>query len=153
MPHHNRPTNSTAMATIYSHLSKAEQNLIEVATKTIEAIPVSEDYSVGSAALAEDGRIFTGINVYHFTGGPCAELVVLGVAAMAGPPKLTHIVAVGNQGRMILSPCGRCRQVLGDLHPDIKAIVRVADGSVRVEKVQDLLPARYVIPDTTVESI
>ncbi|KAK2861421.1 hypothetical protein FQN49_004215 [Arthroderma sp. PD_2] len=131
-----------------AHLTEAEQNLIEVATKVISAIPVSEDYSVASAALAEDGRIFTGINVYHFTGGPCAELVVLGVAATAGPPKLTHIVAIGNQRRMVLSPCGRCRQVLCDLHPGIKAIVRDSDGTVRVEGVQDLLPARYVQDDT-----
>ncbi|KAM5468200.1 hypothetical protein MauCBS54593_004941 [Microsporum audouinii] len=137
----------------YTHLSPAEQNLIEVATKTIAAIPVSDDYSVASAALAEDGRIFTGINVYHFTGGPCAELVVLGVAATAGPPKLTHIVAMGNEGRMVLSPCGRCRQVLCDLHPGIKAIVRDTDGTVKVEKVEDLLPARYLIPDPTVERL
>lgn len=98
---------------------------------------------MASAALAEDGRIFTGVNVHHFTGGPCAELVVLGVAAAAGPPKLTHIVAVANEGRGVINPCGRCRQVLVDLHPGIKVIVNDG-GASKVVGVKDLLPVMYL---------
>ncbi|KAL4733176.1 hypothetical protein BDV11DRAFT_200543 [Aspergillus similis] len=76
-------------------LTTEETALVETATMTINSIPVSEDYSVASAATSSDGRIFTGVNVYHFTGGPCAELVVMGVAAVAGATQLTRIVAVG----------------------------------------------------------
>ncbi|RJE21730.1 blasticidin-S deaminase, partial [Aspergillus sclerotialis] len=119
-------------------LTSSETNLVNLAIKAITQIPKSEDYSVSSAALSEDGQIFTGINVYHFTGGPCAELVTLGVAALAGPPKLTLIVAVSNDGR-ILSPCGRCRQVLRDLHPGIKVIVP-KEGGPEVVGIDDLLP-------------
>lgn len=125
-------------------LTSSETNLINLAIKTITQIPKSEDYSVSSVALSEDGQIFTGINVYHFTGGPCAELVTLGVAALAGPPKLTHIVAVGNDGR-ILSPCGRCRQVLRDLHPGIRVIVPM-EGGPEVVGIDDLLPYAYFPP-------
>lgn len=85
---------------------------------------------VGAAALSADGHtIFTGINVTHFNGGPCAELVVLGQAAAGGcgvPGALTHMVAVRNDGRTVLSPCGRCRQVLMDLQPDIRVVVDTA---------------------------
>lgn len=35
------------------------------------------------AALGLNGNIYTGVNNHHFNGGPCAELVVLGVAASA----------------------------------------------------------------------
>lgn len=67
----------------------------------------------------------------HFNGGPCAELVVLGTAAAGGcgtPGTLTHMVAVRNDGVTVLSPCGRCRQVLMDLHPDIRVVVDTRTG-------------------------
>ncbi|KAL2857378.1 cytidine deaminase-like protein [Aspergillus pseudoustus] len=123
-------------------LTAEEVALVETATSTINSIPLSEDYSVSSAALAADGRVFTGVNVYHFTGGPCAELVVLGVAAAAGASNLTHIVAVGNAGRGILSPCGRCRQILIDLQPGIHVIVG-QNGSERSVPIAELLPSWY----------
>lgn len=36
------------------------------------------------------------------------------------------MVAVRNDGVTVLSPCGRCRQVLMDLHPGIRVIVDTA---------------------------
>ncbi|KAL4871469.1 hypothetical protein BDV12DRAFT_28965 [Aspergillus spectabilis] len=120
-------------------LTAKEADLVEAATTTINSIPISEDYSVASTALSSDGRVFSGVNVYHFTGGPCAELVVLGVAAAAGAAQLTHIVAVGNNDRGVLSPCGRCRQVLLDLQPGIQVIV--GDRSVPIA---ELLPSSYL---------
>nr|QBF54085.1 cumate repressor/P2A/BlastR fusion protein [Cloning vector PBQB-MWTGFP] len=131
-------------ATMAKPLSQEESTLIERATATINSIPISEDYSVASAALSSDGRIFTGVNVYHFTGGPCAELVVLGTAAAAAAGNLTCIVAIGNENRGILSPCGRCRQVLLDLHPGIKAIVKDSDGQPTAVGIRELLPSGYV---------
>ncbi|KAH8705988.1 putative cytidine deaminase [Talaromyces proteolyticus] len=125
-------------------LSTAEADLIKQAESIIDNIPVSDIHSVASAAISSDGKSFTGVNVYHFTGGPCAELVVLGIAAAAGVSKLTHIVAVANEKRGILSPCGRCRQVLYDLQPDIKVIVAESDGGgPRAVPITDLLPYAY----------
>ncbi|KAF7596144.1 hypothetical protein BBP40_003043 [Aspergillus hancockii] len=127
-------------------LTPQETTLLATATKTINSIKPSDTHSVASAALSADGRIFTGVNVYHFTGGPCAELVVLGTAAAAGAENLTHIVAVADD-RHILSPCGRCRQVLFDLWPGMKVIVfdreRDRPGVVGVG---DLLPFAYSWP-------
>ncbi|KAL4918991.1 thioredoxin-like protein [Aspergillus aurantiobrunneus] len=125
-------------------LTAEEVALVESATTTINSIPDSEDHSVASAARASDGRVFVGVNVYHFTGGPCAELVVLGIAAAAGGGQLTHIVAVGNHDRGILSPCGRCRQVLLDLQPGIQAIVGGEHGAQSVP-IAALLPHVPVI--------
>lgn len=125
-------------------LTPEEINLIEIARATINAIPKSDTHSVASAALSANGQVFTGVNVFHFTGGPCAELVVLGVAAGAGTPRLSHIVAVGEDGGdgVIISPCGRCRQVLHDLHPGIRAIVR-RGGEVKSVSIDELLPYAY----------
>jgi cytidine deaminase len=71
-------------------------------------------------------------------------MTVLGNAAAAGVKELTHIVAVGNEGRGILNPCGKCRQVLFDYHPNIKVVVKEkgAEGQKTVE-VRSLLPYLY----------
>ncbi|KAK7702655.1 hypothetical protein SLS64_009618 [Diaporthe eres] len=109
-------------------------SLLAAAHATIAKVdPTNQTtHQVGAAALSADGHtIFTGINVTHFNGGPCAELVVLGTAAAGGcgtPGTLTHMVAVRNDGVTVLSPCGRCRQVLMDLHPDIRVIVDTRTG-------------------------
>ncbi|CAI7659202.1 unnamed protein product [Penicillium palitans] len=131
-------------------LTPEETNLIEIARTTINAIPKSDNHSVASAALSSNGQVFTGVNVFHFTGGPCAELVVLGVAASAGTPRLSHIVAVGEDGGdgVILNPCGRCRQVLHDLHPDIRTIVQKG-GEVKSVTIEELLPYSYEPRDNT----
>ncbi|KXG50445.1 APOBEC/CMP deaminase, zinc-binding [Penicillium griseofulvum] len=125
-------------------LTPEETNLVEIARTTINAIPKSDIYSVSSAALSENGQIFTGVNVFHFTGGPCAELVVLGVAAAAGAPRLSHIVAIGEDGHdgVLLNPCGRCRQVLYDLHPGIRVIVQKG-VEVKSVSIDELLPYVY----------
>ena len=83
------------------------------------------------------------LDISHFTGGPCAELVALGTAAAAGAGNLTHIVAVASRGRGIISPCGRCRQILVDYYPEIKVVV----AGMRVIGIRDLMPHAYVWAD------
>ena len=95
--------------------------------------------TVAAAARATDGRVVAGMNVYHFTGGPCAELVVLGMAASEGLERLEIIVAVADGERGILAPCGRCRQILFDYQPGIRVIV-TSGGAARAVGITDLLP-------------
>ena len=109
-------------------LTDAERSLIDLAGVTIDAATdagPNEDgvHTMGAAVRAADGRTFVGVNLYHFTGGPCAELVALGAARAAGARELTHIVAVGNHGRGVKSPCGRDRQILADYYPGIRVIL------------------------------
>ncbi|CAF9907492.1 MAG: hypothetical protein GOMPHAMPRED_005122 [Gomphillus americanus] len=127
--------------------------LVAAARKALDNVkPHKQDnYTVGSAALSTEGSIFVGVNVFHFTGGPCAELVTLGVAAAGGcsePDKLTHIVAVADRETSILPPCGRCRQALLDLHPNINVIVEKDETeSWKVMPVAKLLPYSYRYKD------
>lgn len=96
----------------------------------------------GAAVRAGDGRTFTGVNLYHFTGGPCAELVALGAARAGGATQISHIVAVGNHGRGPVGPCGRDRrhrQVLFDYYPGIRVILPTREGLRSVE-IADLVP-------------
>jgi len=128
-------------------VNESELSLIELAQRTIDATTDAgpdEDgvHTMGAAVRASDGRTFTGVNLYHFTGGPCAELVALGAARAAGATELTHIVAVGNHGRGVKSPCGRDRQVLADYHPDIRVLLPSPKGIVSVVAT-DLLPLSF----------
>lgn len=70
-----------------------------------------------------------GVNFCHFTGGSCAELVALGAARAAGAVDPQAVVAVGNQGRGVKNPCGRCRQVMADSYPRLRVIVQTPAGA------------------------
>ena len=125
-------------------LEPVEAGLVEAAARAIGAATDAgpgEDgiHTMGAAVLADDGRVFVGVNLYHFTGGPCAELVALATARAGGARRLTHIVAVGNHGRGPVGPCGRDRQVLFDYHPDIRVILPTTDGA-RSVTISDLMP-------------
>ncbi len=125
-------------------LTADEDELVELARRTIDASTDAgpgEDgvHTMGAAVRADDGRVFAAVNLYHFTGGPCAELVALGTARAQGARQITHIVAVGNHGRGPVGPCGRDRQILLDYHPGIRVILPTPDG-VRSVAVEDLMP-------------
>ncbi len=125
-------------------LDDDETALVELARRTIDATTDAgpdEDgvHTMGAAVRGADGRVFTGVNLYHFTGGPCAELVALGAARAGGATQVTHVVAVGNHGRGPIGPCGRDRQVLFDYHPGIRVILPTSEG-VRSVTIEDLMP-------------
>ena len=129
-------------------LTADDLELIEFARKIVDANTDGETgiHTMGAAVRAADGKMYGGINVYHYTGGPCAELVALGHARASGARELTTIVAVGDGGRGPQDPCGRDRQILFDYHPDIRVIMPTPDG-VRSVHITDLLPLGTIRDD------
>jgi cytidine deaminase len=126
-------------------LTPDDLELIEFARQIVDANTDGENgvHTMGAAVRGAGGRMYGGINLYHFTGGPCAELVALGNARASGARKLTAIVAVGNNGRGPVGPCGRDRQILFDYHPGIRVILPTEQG-VRSVRIQDLMPLAAV---------
>lgn len=127
-----------------------DHELIQAAARVAQARCRGDDHTMAAAARTGDGRIVTAVNVYHFTGGPCAELVVIGAAAAQGAGDVETIVAVGDRDRGVVPPCGRCRQVLLDYFPALKVIVGAGD-SLRAVPITDLLPESYVWGDHQVD--
>ncbi|GAA2435560.1 cytidine deaminase [Streptomyces mauvecolor] len=123
-----------------------DHELIEAAARIARTRCRGDNHTMASAARARDGRIITAVNAYHFTGGPCAELVVIGAAAAQGAYELDTIVAVGDRDRGVVPPCGRCRQVLFDYFPALNVIVGSGD-QLRTVSITDLLPETYVWAD------
>lgn len=125
-------------------LTADDIDLVAKATAVIDANADAdgEVHTVGAAVRDANGRVHVGVNLYHFTGGPCAELVALGAARSSGARTLTTIVAVGDGGRGVMAPCGRDRQVLADYHPGIRVIVPTPEG-FRSVSIADLLPLAF----------
>ena len=71
------------------------------------------NFSVGAAALVDDGRIVTGCNVENasYGVGLCAECGLVSELARTGGGKLVAFSCVDGDGNTLM-PCGRCRQLL-----------------------------------------
>jgi len=68
---------------------------------------------VGTAGVADDGRVLVGCNVENAAYGVvlCAECGLVSSLHATGGGRLTHVVCVNGLGEVIM-PCGRCRQLL-----------------------------------------
>jgi len=139
-------TAQTRHADDVDHVDHVDHELIQAAAHVARTRCRGDKHTMAAAARARDGRIVTAVNAYHFTGGPCAELVLIGAAAAQGAYELDTIVAVGDRDRGVVPPCGRCRQVLLDYFPALKIIVGSADR-IRTVPIGDLLPETYVWAD------
>lgn len=124
-------------------LNSLDHELVETAERIAAERCRGDNHTMAAAARGQGGQIVTAVNAYHFTGGPCAELVLVGAAAARGVYELETLVAVGDRGRGVVAPCGRCRQALLDYFPVLKVIVGTR-GNLRTVFIADLLPESFV---------
>lgn len=71
---------------------------------------------VGAAAECSDGRVVTGCNVENasYGLGVCAEVTMAGQLRLTGGGRFVAVACRSSSGEL-LTPCGRCRQVLYEL--------------------------------------
>ena len=81
-------------------LTTQDNELIKLAKATVDTYGDDTLHTVGAALLADNGRIYTGVNVFAHGGCADAELIVLGQAISQGSKKYKTIVAVGNKDRV-----------------------------------------------------
>jgi cytidine deaminase len=130
-----------------------DPELFDLCVQAFVSIPATdENHTVAAAVRSHSGKTFVALNVYHFTGGPCAELSVLGTAAAGGvlARDIYTIVAVcRSEGDVfeVINPCGRCRQTLLDYNPNIKVIVVDAQGKEVETRARDLMLHAYIWED------
>ena len=100
--------------------------------------------SVGACGLAEDGRRVQGCNVENASYGLtlCAECGLVSDLIASGGGRLSAVV-IGDGEGALLSPCGRCRQLLFE-HGGGALLVDTDDGPVALEA---LLPGAFVPED------
>jgi cytidine deaminase len=98
---------------------------------------------VACALVTDRGTVFTGVCIDTASGtGFCAEAAAIAAVVTAGELKIRRIVAVwkDDTGALyVLSPCGRCREFIHQMHREnIETEVVLARD--RVVPLRDLLP-------------
>lgn len=117
------------------------------AAATIAAARGYAPYSglqVGAAGRTDLGTIVTGCNIENASYGLtlCAECGLVGALRASGASRLTAVSVVAADGSL-LTPCGRCRQLLAE-HADPDALVDAAPAPVPVSS---LLPGAFTAGD------
>ena len=123
-----------------------DQELIDTARKYREFSysPYSK-FKVGAAVLTKKGNVYGGCNIenssYPVTN--CAERTAIFKAVSEGE-KESEAIALIADTEGPCSPCGACRQVMGEFHIN-KIIMANLKGDVKVVTLDELLP--YAFPD------
>ena len=99
-----------------------DAELVSTAQAHVGHRVLSQDVSCGGVAaalLTDNASVFTGLSIdANCSIGFCAEHAAIAAMVTAGESRIDTIVAVGDAGRGVIPPCGRCREFIAQLgHP------------------------------------
>lgn len=128
-------------------LSEEDLELIEAAKEAADRLHVDDVHEVAAALRTTDKKVFTGIHIEANVGfaDVCGEVAAICTAISHGHRNFEAIVAIWGDGKgtyKLLSPCGRCRELISDFSEDTWVIVGSLEQPYKV-KVSDLLPLKY----------
>jgi cytidine deaminase len=118
--------------------------LIEKAAAVIRPKQVG-DFTIGDvgcALVTDQNNLYLGVCIDTSSSlGFCAEHSAIAAMITAGEYRIQKIVAVWKdaQHTYILSPCGRCREFIRQIHPDNIGTEVILDRD-KVVKLAELLP-------------
>lgn len=119
--------------------------LYEVACKTLQPKQLSKNsYAGGVAAaiLTDKGNVYTGVCIdTPCSMGFCAEHAAVAAMITAGENRIVKMVAV-TEGNVVVSPCGRCREFICQVHDENDQCEVLLDGN-RVVSMKTLIPFRW----------
>jgi cytidine deaminase len=128
-------------------LNEEDFKLIEEAKEAADRLHVDNVHEVAAALRTVDEKVFTGIHIEANVGfaDVCGEVAAICTAVSDGHRNFKTIVAVWGDGKgsyELLSPCGRCRELISDFNKNTWVIVGSLKQPYKV-KVSDLLPLKY----------
>ncbi len=106
-------------------------------------VPYSK-FAVGAALLGNNNKIYTGCNVENASYGLtiCAERAAIFKAVSEGVTSFKALAIVTDL-EVPASPCGACRQVIGEFSPDLEIIMANMKGNVHTVNLAELLPLSF----------
>ncbi|MGE4427823.1 MAG: cytidine deaminase [Solirubrobacteraceae bacterium] len=127
-------------------LPPEDRALVERAVRTLEQSYVEGRSEVAAAMRMRSGAIYDGVHVEGSSGrmSVCAEGVALGTAMRHGDREIDTVAAVlrtADGGWRVVTPCGACRELIGDYGPHAH-VVDYADGEVHRVTIQELIPGK-----------
>lgn len=130
-----------------TNLNEEDFELIEEAKEAADRLHVDDVHEVAAALRTVDEKVFTGIHIEANVGfaDVCGEVAAICTAVSHGHRNFKTIVAVWGDGKgsyELLSPCGRCRELISDFNKNTWVIVGSLKQPYKV-KVSDLLPLKY----------
>ena len=124
-----------------------DKELIEVARKYREFSysPYSK-FKVGAAVLTKQGHVY-GCNIENssYAVTNCAERTAIFKAVSEGEKEFAALAVIADTEGPC-SPCGACRQVMGEFHIN-KIIMANLHGAVKVVTLEELLPYAFYSND------
>lgn len=125
---------------IEQELQKLIQAAIEMRKQSYS--PYS-NFAVGAAVLSDDGYVYGGCNIENASYGltNCAERTAIFNAVSDGKRNISAIAIVADTDRPC-SPCGACRQVIGEFK--IPCIIMAnLKGEYKKVTLEELLPFSF----------
>ena len=112
--------------------------------RAIDVLPHSyspySKFPVAAAAICDDGRVITGVNVENASYGLalCAECSLVSELFRTGGGKLVAFACVDGKGEPLM-PCGRCRQLLFEHSADGMLLQTIAG----IKTIDEVLPDAF----------
>ncbi len=143
----------------FTDLDEADQQLIEKARDaTTNAYAPYSGFAVGAAVRARSGAIHAGANLENAAYGVvmCGEVGAMTAANTAGDLEIDAIAVVGHKfhppeaadASHVVTPCGRCRQILSEAAQLSGREIRVLScsgdfGQIIESSISELLPEAF----------
>ena len=128
------------------NLSDEDYDLIDHAKKTADRLHVDDLHEVAASLRTSSARVFSGIHIEANEGfaDVCGEVAAICSMVSAGEREIDTIVAIHSDGignYRLLSPCGRCRELISDFNLQANVIVGSLEQPRKVP-ISELLPMK-----------
>ena len=129
-----------------TELTREDQELLQRAIETSDRLYLEGVHEVAAAVRTRTGLTFSAIHIETWLGWAdvCGEVAAICCMVAAGHRDLEAVAAVWRNPEgehFLLSPCGRCREVMFDFNRDTWVIVGSLEEPYKIH-VSELLPLR-----------
>ena len=129
-----------------TELNEEDYKLVDAAKEAADRLHVDDVHEVAATLRTKDKKLFTGIHIDANVGfaDVCGEVAAICTAVSHGHRDFEAIVAVWGDGKgsyRLLSPCGRCREIISDFNREMWVIVGSLEHPYKV-RISDLLPLK-----------